>query len=73
MDKRINDFLERVNDFLVKWPSAVPLLGLVLILLNFLLQLFPGPGVWIVDVNLFLHLGLIVAVIGLLLVNVYRG
>lgn len=73
MDKRINDLLERMNDFLVKWPSAVPLLGLLLILLNFLLQFFPGPGVWFVDANVLLHLGIIVAVIGLLLVNVYRG
>lgn len=72
MDKRLNDLLERLNDFLVKWPSAVPLLGLLLIVLNFFLQIFPGPGVWLVDTHLFLHLGLITTVIGLLLVNVYR-
>jgi hypothetical protein len=73
MDNRLNDLLERINDFLARWPSAVPLLGLLLILLNFLLQLFPGPGFWFVDANVMLHLGLIVAIIGLLLVNVYRG
>lgn len=73
MDKRLNDLLERLNDFLAKWPSAIPLLGLFLIVLNFILQLFPGSGVWFVDANVLLHLGLVLAIIGLLLVNVYRG
>lgn len=72
MDERINELVEQVNDFMVRRPGIVPLAGLLLIILNLLLQFYPGPDAWIADSNLFLHLGLLVSVIGLLLVNVYR-
>lgn len=72
MDEWINEQVERINAFLVRRPGALPLVGLGLIILNFLLQLFPGPEAWIVRTNLFLHLGLVVSIVGLLLVNVYR-
>ncbi len=73
MNERINNLFERINGFLVRWPGALPVVGLALILFNFALQIFPGPGFWIVDANLFLHLGLLFSVVGLLLVNVYRS
>jgi hypothetical protein len=72
MDRRINDLIERINTFLMHRPGALPLVGLAFVLLNFLLRIFSGPGTWIVDVDLFLHLGVLVSVLGLLLVNVYR-
>lgn len=72
MDKRINELIERINEFLVRKPGVLPLVGIGLIVLNFLLQLFPGPEAWIVRSNLFLHAGLVVSLVGLLLVNVYR-
>lgn len=72
MDQRINQLVERINDFMVERPGIVPLVGLLLIVINFLLQIYPGPDAWIAGSNLFLHLGLIVSVLGLLLINVYR-
>lgn len=72
MDERINELVERINDFLVRKPGALPLVGVGLIVVNFVLQLFPGPEAWIARSNLFLHLGLILSLVGLLLVNVYR-
>lgn len=72
MDERINELVERINGFLVRKPGALPLVGLGLIIVNFVLQLFPGPEAWIARSNLFLHLGLILSLVGLLLVNVYR-
>lgn len=72
MDQRINELVERVNAFLVQRPGVLPLVGLGLIVFNLLLQIYPGPEAWIAASDLFLHLGLIVSVIGLLLVNVYR-
>jgi hypothetical protein len=72
MDRRINDMVERVNAFLVQKPGLLPLAGLALIVLNFVLQIFPGREAWIAGSHLFLHLGLVVSIIGLLLVNVYR-
>lgn len=72
MDERINELVERINGFLVRKPGALPLVGLGLIVVNFVLQLFPGPEAWIARSNLFLHIGLILSLVGLLLVNVYR-
>ena len=72
MDQRINELVERINRFLVRQPGLVPLFGLILIGINLLLQIWPGPESWIAASHLFLHLGLIVSVVGLLLVNVYR-
>lgn len=72
MDERINELVERINGFLVRKPGALPLAGVGLIVVNLALQFFPGPEAWIARSNLFLHLGLILGLIGLLLVNVYR-
>lgn len=72
MDKMLNNLLERVNDIMEKRPGLLPLVGVGLIILNLILQLVPGPGNWLADSNLFLHLGLILGIIGLLLISVYR-
>lgn len=72
MDEQINELVERINRFLVRQPGAAPLAGLLLIVANLLLQLWPGPDSWIAASNLLLHLGLILSIAGLLLVNVYR-
>jgi hypothetical protein len=69
MDERINKFVDQVAEFLAKRPGLLPLIGLMLIILNFLLQIFPGSDYWIVDANLFLHLGSIIAILGLLLIR----
>jgi hypothetical protein len=69
MDKFINNLLDRTSDYLARRPGALPLTALLLILFNLLLQIFPGPGFWLVDSNLFLHIGLIMALIGLLLIR----
>ena len=63
----MNDFLDRVSDFLSKYPGLLPLVGLGLIILNLILQIFPGS--WFVDRHILLHLGLIVSLVGLLLVR----
>ena len=72
MDAWINELVERINSFFMRKPGVLPVVGLGLIVLNFLVQLYPGQGAWIVHSNLFLHLGLIISLVGLLLVNVYR-
>ncbi|MGD2078613.1 MAG: hypothetical protein PVH18_09535 [Chloroflexota bacterium] len=69
MDERINRFLERAADALAKRPGAPVLVAVGLVVVNFLLQLFPGPGYWLVDSNLLLHVGLIVGLIGILLIR----
>ena len=69
MDEFINKFVDNTADFLAKRPGLLPLVGLALIILNFLLQIFPGSDIWLVDTNFFLHLGLVIAIFGLLLIR----
>lgn len=69
MDEQINRFLERAADALAKRPGVPVLVAVGLVAVNFLLQLFPGPGYWLVDSNLLLHAGLIVGLIGILLIR----
>lgn len=69
MDERISRLIDRIGDFLAAKPGALPLVGLGLILLNLILKVIPGPGLWIVDSDLFLHLGLITAIVGILLIR----
>lgn len=66
----MNNLVERLNDFFAERPGLLPLAGVGLVILNLLLQIFPGPGSgWFVDSNLLLHIGVIMSVIGLLLVR----
>lgn len=69
-DQRMNKLLDSLSDFFATYPGLFPILGLLLIVLNFVLQLFPGLGSsWVVESDLFLHLGLILALIGFLLIR----
>ena len=63
----MNKLLDKAGEILSQYPGLLPLVGLVLIILNLLLQFFPGN--WIVDSHLFLHIGLITAIIGLLMIR----
>ncbi len=69
MDDRINRFLERVADALARRPGFLVFVAIGLVLLNLVLQIFPGAGYWIVDANPLLHAGIIIGFIGLLLIR----
>jgi hypothetical protein len=62
----MSKFLDRASEFLAHRKGLLPIIGLVLILINLLIQ-FIFPGSFIASSNLFLHFGLIVAIIGLML------
>jgi hypothetical protein len=62
----MSKFLDRMSEFLAHRKGLLPIIGLVLILINLLIQFF-FPGSFIALSNLFLHLGLIVAILGLML------
>ena len=67
----MNELIEKLNNLLGERPGLLPLLGVGLILIDLLLQIYPGPGSgWFVDSNLLLHIGALLGVIGLLLVRV---
>jgi hypothetical protein len=59
-------FLDRASEFLAHRKGLLPLVGILLVILNFLLNLFPGVG-WFATSHLLLHLGVIIAILGFLL------
>lgn len=66
MEDFFSKLLDDLSEYLADRKGLLPLVGVGLVLLNFLLELiFPGAG--ITKVDLFLHLGIIVAILGLVL------
>jgi hypothetical protein len=61
MNKKLDD----LSEFLAPRKGLLPLIGIGLIVLNYIFQFLPVG--WLASTNLFLHLGLIVAILGLLL------
>lgn len=61
--------MKQISDFLARLPGLPVLVGLGLVLVNFVLQLLPPWPVigWMADVNLLLHLGLVISLFGTLL------
>jgi len=66
------ELLKRVSNFLARWPGLPILLGIALVILNFLLQFFSALPVvgWFADRAFFLHLGVFVGLLGVLLKDV---
>lgn len=62
----ISKLLDTLSDFLAHRKGLLPILGIFLILCNLLLQ-FIFPGSILSTTNLLLHIGLIVAIFGLML------
>ncbi len=60
---RVVDWL---SEFLAHRKGLLPLIGIALIVINLLIQFLLPPG-WLVSTNLFLHVGLIVAILGLMI------
>ena len=61
----MNKMLDKVSEFLAPRKGLLPLIGILLVIANFILQFLPIG--WIRDSNLFLHLGLVIAIFGLML------
>ena len=57
--------LDKLSEYLAPRKGLLPTIGVLLIVLNFVLQFFPLG--WVKDTNLFLHLGLVIAIFGLML------
>jgi hypothetical protein len=66
MAEKLNLILDRMSDFLAHRKGLLPILGLFLVLVNAILQFLPVSG-WLVQTNLLLHLGIILAILGILL------
>ncbi len=65
MLQTLSTLLDRLSEFIAPRKGLLPAIGLALVLVNFILQLFPGG--WITQTNCFLHLGIVLAIVGFML------
>jgi hypothetical protein len=66
MSMRFNRFLDFLSEYLARRKGLLPILGMILVLVNAVLQFVPG-NLWLAETNLFLHVGIILAILGFLL------
>ncbi|HOC21827.1 MAG TPA: hypothetical protein PKL16_10035 [Anaerolineae bacterium] len=61
--------LKQLSEFLAQHRGLPVLLGVALVVLNFILQVLPPWAAirWLADVDLFLHLGVILGLLGILI------
>ena len=62
----ISKLLDRMSEYLAHRKGLLPILGLLMIVINLVIQ-FIFPGSFLAASNLFLHIGLITAIFGLML------
>lgn len=63
--KWLSRLVDNASDYFAHRKGLLPLLGMALIVINFFLPLF---GVnWVIDSDLFLHLGILIAIFGMML------
>jgi hypothetical protein len=62
----MSKFLDHASEFLAHRKGLLPIIGLLLILINLLIQ-FIFPGSFLATTNLSLHIGLVIAIFGLML------
>lgn len=61
----LSRFIDHASEFFAHRKGLLPLIGMALVVLNFILNLtLQG---WVAQSNLFLHLGIIVAVLGIMI------
>jgi len=64
--KRLSKLVDRASDFFAHRKGLLPLLGILLVIINYALPFLIGLNV-VTQSNLFLHLGVIVAIFGIML------
>lgn len=62
MLEHFSTFLDHASEFLAQRKGLLPLVGILLVLINLFFQVVPVG--WVSSSDLFLHLGVIVAVLG---------
>ena len=65
MSQWLNKMLDHISEYLAPRKGLLPFIGILFIIANFFLQFLPVG--WLRDTNLFLHVGVITAIFGLML------
>jgi hypothetical protein len=61
----LNKMLDKASEYLASRKGLLPIIGIIFVLGNFVFQFLPVG--WLKDSNFLLHLGLVIAIIGLML------
>jgi hypothetical protein len=61
-----NNFLDIASDYLAARKGLLVMAGILLVIANGVLQFIPAAG-WLAGTDLLLHIGLVVALVGILL------
>lgn len=67
MIKWFSKFLDKASPFLAHRKGLLPMIGIALVILNLVLTFIVPADNFLVNSNLFLHIGIIVALFGLML------
>lgn len=62
----MSNLLDRISEYLAHRKGLLPIIGIILIIFNLVIQ-FVLPGSFLTTSNLFLHIGLVIAIFGLML------
>ena len=66
MGKFLNQLIDKASEFFASRKGLLPSLGITFVIANFIMQFYPSTAA-LADMGLFLHLGVILAVIGMML------
>jgi hypothetical protein len=66
MKQKVSSGLDLISEGLAKRKGLLPMLGMLFVLINLALQFIPGAG-WVAQSDLFLHLGVLLGLLGMLL------
>ena len=66
MKQKISHALDFLSEFLARRKGLLPIIGILFVVCNAVLQFFPGVG-WLAETDLLLHIGVVLALLGILL------
>ncbi len=73
LDAWLSRLLDRISDYVASHRGVPVLIGVLLVVLNYILLVIPGVQLGFVEsTNLFLHLGVIVGLLGILLGDAFK-
>ena len=65
--KRFSRLIDRASDFFAHRKGLLPLIGILLVIINYILPFIFGLDNLVTGSNLFLHIGVIIAIFGMML------
>ena len=65
--KWLSRLLDRASDYFARRKGLLPLIGILLVTINYILPFIFGLDNVVTGSNLFLHLGIIIAIFGMML------